>query len=175
MENNNTEIMTNSSTGEIIDAPIGPSPLDSLPTISIDDFRRDAFRGTLSRLAKNAHTHGNSDAVLHAGTQLKTEDVVNHVLTIIAAQYAYVPDDNNPSVQKRYPVVVFAEAPAYWYNLGQLGSNLIRDWAEEMGDNPDESPYLPNLNQELTDCGGVRVHFRWKQGKNRQYVAVTVA
>lgn len=171
MENN--EIMNVNENGEIIEAPISSNPLDSLATVSIDEFRTDAFRGSLSQLSAWAHEDGNSDAVLHAGQQLLTEHVVNHVLTIIAAQYAYVPDENGN--QKRYPVVVFAEAPNYWYNMGQLGSNLIRDWAAHVGDNPEENPYLPNLNQELTDCGGVRVHFRWKTGKNRPYVAITVA
>lgn len=173
MENNGIMNVLTDENGEIIEVQQSSNPLDSLPTMSIEDFRKDAFRGTLSRLAKNAHSHGNSDAVLHAGQQLKTADVVNHVLTIIAAQYAYVPDESGN--QKRYPVVVFGEAPDYWYNLGQLGSNLIADWCEEMGDDPDENPYLPNLNQELTDCGGVRVHFRMKHGKNRDYVAITVA
>lgn len=171
MENN--EIMNVNENGEIIEAQSSDNPLDALPTMSIDDFRTDAFRNSLNELAKWAHEDGDSDAVLHAGQQLKTADVVNHVLTIIAAQYAYVPDESGN--QKRYPVVVFGEAPNYWYNMGQLGSNLIAHWAEHTGDNPEENPYLPNLNQMLTDVGGVRVHFRWKQGKNRQYVAITVA
>lgn len=167
MENN----MMVTTEGEIIEST--GSPIDNLVTTSIDEFRRDAFHGTLSRLSKVAHATSNSDAILHAGTQLKTADILNHVLTIIAAQYAYVPDGDST---KRYPVVVFAEAPGYWYNMGQLGSNLIEAWVNEMGDDPEESPYLPMLNQELTDCGGVRVHFRLKKSKEgRDYVAITVA
>jgi len=169
MEN---EIMVNNATGEVIDTP-AKSPLDNLPTSSIDDFRRDAFRGNMSRLAKIAHEKGDSDVVLHAGDQLTTEQVVGHVLTIIAVQYAHVPDDNGE--QKMYPVAVFAEAPGYWYNLGQLATNMVADWAAELGDDPNEDPNLPLVNQELTDCGGVRVYFRWKQGKNRRYVSITVA
>lgn len=171
MENN--EIMNVNENGEIIDAPISENPLDVVPNVTVEQFRTDAFRGSLSQLASWAHEDGNSDAVLHGGRQLKTDHIINRVLTIIAAQYAYVPDENGR--QKRYPVVVFAEAPDYWYNMGQLGSNLIRDWAKRIGDNPEENPYLPRLNQELTDCGGVRIHFRWKQGKNRPYVAITIA
>lgn len=171
MENN--EIMVNSTTGELIDDTPSTNPLDTLPTTSIDEFRRDAFRGNINQLATWAHEDGNSDAVLHAGNQLKTEDVVNHVLTIMAVQYAHVPDRDGS--QKIYPVVVFSEAPSYWYNMGQLGSKLIEGWVNHVGDNPDENPYLPKLNQMLSDCGGVRVHFRWKQGKDRDYVAITVA
>lgn len=173
MENN--EIMVNGSTGELIDTQVSENPLDSIPTVTIEEFRNDAFRGNLNELAKWAHEDGNTDAVLHGGQQLKTEHVLGHVLTIITAQYAHVPGEGDE--QKLYPVVVFAEAPGFWYNMGQLGSKLIADWCKHTGDDPMEDPYLPNLNQMLSDCGGVRIHFRMKHSSrnNRDYVAITVA
>lgn len=173
MENN--EIMVNSTTGELIDDTPSINPLDNMPTVSIEQFRNDAFRGKLNDLAKWAHEDGNTDAVLHAGQQLKTENVLNHVLTIITVQYAHVPGQDDG--QKLYPVVVFAEAPEYWYNMGQLGSKLIADWCKHTGDDPMEDPYLPNLNQILAGSGGVRIHFRLKHSSrnNRDYVAITVA
>lgn len=174
---NENEMMTMAATGELIDSPASGNPLENLTTVSFEEFRRDAFRGTMSELAKWAHEDGNSEAVLHAGEQLTTEQVINHVLTIMATQYAYIPDEKEENGVKRYPVVVFAEAPSYWYNMGELGGNLIRDWAKRAGDDPEENPYLPNLNQMLTDCGGVRIHFRMKHSSknNRDYVSITIA
>lgn len=171
-----TEI--NTYTGEVMDtvsnAPVIP---DDYTHISVESFRQDATSGKMSRLARIAHEKGHSTSVLQAGEQLTTDEVVGKVWTIIAVSYAHVPDDDDETglSQKAYPCCVFAEAPDRWYNLGQIAGEMVNDWAAEMGDNPDESPNLPNVNNELAVCGGVRVYMRWKQGKNRRYVSLTVA
>lgn len=175
MENN--EIMVNAN-GEVIDTVenVGFIP-DTFSHISVSDMRQEAMFGKMSRLARNAHEKGHSTAALQVGNQLSTDEVVGKVWTIIAVSYARVPDEESETgyTDKLYPCVVFAEAPDYWYNLGQIASEMVADWADEMGDNSTESPNLPNVNAELASCGGVRIYMRWHQGKNRRYIRVTVA
>lgn len=176
-ENNNIAAV-DTYTGELIEN-VSASPIvpDSFSHLSVSDFRADAMTGRMSRLARNAHEKGHSTAVLQAGDQLTTDEVVGKVWTIIAASYAHVPDDKDPTgmSQKMYPCCVFAEAPSHWYNLGQIASEMVADWAAEMGDDINESPNLPGVNAELAACGGVRIFMRWKQGKDRRYISVTVA
>lgn len=150
---------------------------DTFNHISVQNFRAEAVTGKMSRLARNAHEKGHSTSILQAGDQLTTDEIVGKVWTIIAVAYAHVPDDKDPSgmSQKTYPCCVFGEAPNNWYNLGQIASEMVADWAVEMGDDPDESPNLPNVNAELATCGGIRIYMQWKQGKDRRYIRVTVA
>lgn len=150
---------------------------DNYTHLSVQQFREDATSGKMSRLARVAHEKGHSTSVLQAGDQLTTDEVVGKVWTIIAVSYAHVPDENDPSgmSKKMYPCCVFMEAPDRWYNLGQIAGEMVADWALEMEEDPEESPNLPNVNNELALCGGVRVYMQWKEGKNRKYVRVTVA
>lgn len=173
---NNEIITVDTMSGEVIEAPI-PAVLGKFANISVTEFRQDATSGRMSRLARNAHEKGHSTSVLQAGDQLKTDDVVGKVWTIISVAYAHIPDDKDPTgmSQKKYPCCVFAEATDYWYNLGQIAGEMVADWAVEMGDDPETSPNLPKVNQELATCGGVRIFMRWKKGKDRDYVSVTVA
>lgn len=175
MENN--EIMVTEN-GEVIDTVQSVNFVpDTFSHISVNDMRQEAMSGKMSRLARNAHEKGHSTAALQVGTQLSTDEVVGKVWTIIAVSYAHIPDENSETgyTDKLYPCVVFAEAPDYWYNLGQIASEMVADWAAEMEDDPEESPNLPNVNAELASCGGVRIYMQWKQGKNRRYIRVTVA
>lgn len=173
---NNEIISVDTVSGEVIDT-LAPAPTSMFGNISVSAFRQDATSGHMSRLARNAHEKGHSTSVLQAGDQLKTDDVVGKVWTIIAVAYANVPDDKDPTgmSQKKYPCCVFAEATDYWYNLGQIAGEMVADWAVEMGDDPEVSPNLPKVNAELAGCGGVRIFMRWKKGKDRDYVSVTVA
>lgn len=174
--NDNEMVVANS--GEIIEAVEQANFIpDMYSHISVSDFRREAVSGKMSRLARNAHERGHSTSVLQAGDQLFTDEVVGKVWTIIAVSYAHIPDENDETglSKKMYPCVVFAEAPDRWYNLGQIASEMVVDWADEMGDNIEDAPNLPNVNAELAACGGVRIYMQWKDGKNRRYVRVTVA
>ena len=157
----------------------------------------EVARKSGSRLGKLAQARGYSDTPFHAGNQLSTNDVVGHILTIEHVAYANVPavdNDGNPvymvdangvailddagdpiQARKQFPVMTFHEAPGYWLNCGQIASAMIADWAADVGDDPTVDPMLPNLNQELEECGGVAINFQWKDGKNRRYVKVIVA
>lgn len=171
------EIMVTAE-GEVIEAVQSAAFIpDSYSHISVNDFRQEAVAGKMSRLARNAHEKGHSTSVLQAGDQLTTDEIVGKVWTIIGVAYAHIPDENDETgmSKKMYPCVVFGEAPDRWYNLGQIAGEMVADWADEMGDDIEEAPNLPNVNAELASCGGVRIYMQWKQGKNRRYIRVTVA
>lgn len=174
------------------------SPLAVLPTADIEQFRADSMTATASRLVRRSRMTGKTDSVLHLGNQLTTNDVVGHVLTITRVGFASVPatdNDGNPvfetddngavilsddgtevQAMSVFPVCWFAEAPNWWYNGGQLLLENIREWADEVGDDITDF-MLPKVNAELTECGGIRAYFAWKESKknNRKYVSMILA
>lgn len=155
------------------------SALASIPTQSLADFQQESYVSTGSRLTNAARNAGKTDTVLHLGNQIKTEDVINHVLTISHVGYAYAPmkdpagnpvfdsDVDGVAVQKmsRFPVCHFTEAPGWWYNGGKMLDGIISAWADEMGEDP-TSDNLPLINAELEACGGVKAFFAWKDKRD---------
>ncbi len=171
MEENN--LITVDTNGEIVNT--GMTLLGDLPTMSLEDAQRDVFSSTPNRLTLSAQRKGVTDTLMHIGQQLKSEDVANHVLTIIRVAYATIPAvdmNNNPiygedGKQKNavYPVCHFAEAPGYWYNGGTMLKKIIEAWAEEVGDDQSD-PNLPTVNAEIASLGGVRAYFDWKKKRD---------
>lgn len=187
-ENENALIVTDEN-GELLSAvpQSGSALLGSMPTTSLADFQRDAFMSAPNRFAQIAARKGTSDTLMHIGNQLKSEDIANHVLTIIRVAYATIPatdisghpvyDENGNQKTATYPVAHFAEAPGYWYNGGTMLKKNIEAWAEDMGDDQTD-PNLPILNQALAECGGVRAFFTWKNkrdGSGQRYMNMIFA
>lgn len=170
--------------------------LDNLPAQDLMQFRRESLLRTPSKYTKRAQINGHTDTVGHIGIQLSTNDIVGKVLTINSLCRAEVPlldrngnpvpavfedgttrvDDNGEIVYETsvFPIVTFTEAPGYWYNGGTMLSNVIADWCEESGDEPDSFTF-PKLNADLQEIGGIPVYFQWKQGKNNTYVNMILA
>jgi len=184
MENNNTELMdvTNGmvavdANGEIIAAsPLtGSAILGTIPTTSLADFQTSVYAATPNRFTLASMRKGTTDTLMHIGNQLKSEDVANHVLTIIRVAYASIPatdisgnpvyDENGNQRTATYPVCHFAEAPGYWYNGGAMLKKNIDVWADEVGDDQSD-PNLPILNAELATMGGIRAFFAWKNKRD---------
>lgn len=172
--------------------------LANIPQTSLAEFQAAAFSTPANRLSARSMRAGKTDTVLHIGTQLRTEDIVGHALTIIRVGFASLPatnekgepvpkvdengtvitDENGIPVQETslFPICHFAEAPGYWYNGGQLLKENIMEWADETGD--DLSDYnLPNTNAALQELGGIRCFFSWGESKRtgRRYVKMILA
>ena len=170
-----------------------------LPTTSLEEFQKSALSNSGNRLAALSVRAGKTDTVMHIGTQIRTDELVGHALTIVRVGFAALPatnpsddspvyetdddgnilcDENGEPVQaiSMYPICHFKEAPGYWYNGGKLMAENVRIWAEECGD--DLSDYnLPNTNMELEKLGGIKCYFTWKESRKtgRKYVSMIVA
>lgn len=169
--------------------------LANIPTANLTAFQESVYNRPLSRLGKRSHAAGKSDTALHIGTQLLSEDIVGHPLTIIRVGFASIPqtdengnpvykqangkiltDENGDPVQETsvYPICHFSELPGYWYNGGMMLKDNILEWAEEMGDDTDDFS-LPLVNEELRESGGIPVFFMMKVSKaGRKYVNMVV-
>lgn len=170
----------------------------AMPSASLDDFRKEALAtaesGNVNFLTKRSQRDGKTDTVMHVGEQIKSDMIVGHVLTITRVGHAAVPatdnngrpiyskdengnvetDDNGEPIQlvSVFPVCHFKEAPGCWYNGGKLLQDNIESWADEVGDDPDDF-YLPKLNKALSEVGGIRAYFEWKDkrdGSGQRYV-----
>lgn len=175
----------------------------SIATTSIDDFRKEALSiaesGAVNVLTRRSQRDGKTDTVMHVGEQIKTDMIVGHVLTIIRVGHAAVPatdakgnplyvtdsngvvevdTDGNPvQAISIFPVCHFVEAPGCWYNGGKLLQDNIDSWADEVGDDPTDF-YLPKLNAVLSEIGGIRAFFDWKDkkdGSGQRYVNMILA
>ncbi len=174
--NENAMIVTDEN-GEVLPvvSQTGSALLGSMPTTSLADFQRDAFMATPNRFAQISARKGVSDSVMHIGNQLRSEDIADHVLTIVRVAFATIPamdisghpiyDENGNQKTATYPVAHFAEAPGYWYNGGTMLRKNIEAWAEDMGEDLSD-PNLPVLNAALAECGGVRAFFTWKNKRD---------
>lgn len=151
------------------------NPLALLPTGTLEDFQQQVFAAEPNRLTMASLKAGTTDTLMHAGAQLSSENVANHVLTIIRVAYAVVPatdangkpiyDEYGAQKKARYPVCHFREAPGYWYNGGAMLQKNIEAWCAEVGDDMTD-PNLPTLNTVLDELGGVRAYFVWKNKKD---------
>lgn len=185
-------------------ATVNPADLFSaMPSASLDDFRKEALAiaesGNVNILTRRSQKDGKTDTVMHVGEQIKTEMIVGHVLTIIRVGHAavpatdnkgnpiYVTDENGAVITNEngepmqavsvFPVCHFKEAPGCWYNGGTLLQDNIVSWADEVGDDPDDF-YLPKLNAVLSEIGGIRAYFEWKDkkdGSGQRYVNMILA
>lgn len=174
--------------------------LASLPNVSLAEFQVSALAGSMNPLAQLSAKAGKSDTVMHIGTQLKSEEIVGHALTIIRVGFAALPvtnpdtdeivyqvdengevicdDDGYPLPEMSvYPICHFKEAPGYWYNGGKLLKENIMVWADACGDDPDDDYNLPNTNAKLTEIGGIRCFFAWGESRKtgRKYMKMIVA
>lgn len=173
--------------------------LANLPTTSLEAFQSSMFSAAPNKLAQLSQLAGTSDTVLHVGSQLTSQDVAGHALTIIRVGLASVPATNikgNPvyatdengevvtdatgqPVQAHdiYPVCRFKEAPEYFYNGGAMLQKNIEVWAKEVGD--DLNDYnLPKVNKTLEEIGGVHAYFAWKEkrdGSGQKYMNMILA
>lgn len=157
------------------------SALASIPTQSLAEFQREVYTSKVSRLTMRARNDGKTDTPLHIGHQIKTDDVIGHILTIVHVGYGYAPmtdnkgnpifeenpDENGVAVQKmsRFPVIHFAEAPGWWYNGGAIFDGILDSWIAEVGDDKNND-ILPLVNTELEVCGGVKAYFDWKDKRD---------
>lgn len=164
----------------------GSALLSQIPTTSLGDFQRDVFGATPNKLTLASMRKGTTDTVMHVGLQLKSEDLANHVLTIIRVAFAAIPatadgqpvyDENGNQRMSLYPVCHFAEAPGYWYNGGSMLKKNIEAWADEVGDDMSD-PTLPLVNQALSEIGGIRAFFAWKEKRDssgQRYMNIILA
>lgn len=175
----------------------------AMPRASIADFRDNAIsraeRGEVNFLTRRSQRDGKTDTVMHIGTQIPTDLIVGHVLTISRVGHAAVPatdnagnpiydvdengepvlDANGEPVQQIsvFPVCWFKEAPDCWYNGGKLLQDNIVSWADETGDDPDDF-YLPRVNAAIKEVGGIPAYFEWKDKQDRsgqRYVNMILA
>lgn len=192
-----TEITTATATAAYVED--SPLSLNDIPTTSLAEFQQKAFMEPVNRLAAIIQRAGKSDTVLHVGKQIRSEDVAGKILTIVRVGYGMAPandmqgnpiwelnedgsvkvDENGTAVQKmsRFPVCHFKEAPGWWYNGGTMLDGIIQSLVEECGDEPDDMS-LPNVNAALSEVGGLRAYFDWKDSsKNRgqKYMNIIVA
>ena len=169
-------------------------------TMTLDQFQNEAFFNKPSPFAALSIAAGKSDSVMHIGTQLRTEEIVGHALTIIRVGMASLPatdpdsgepiyeqnedgspacDENGEPIQKYtvFPVCHFKEAPGYWYNGGQLLKENIKEWADFCGDDLNTDPMLTNTNRQLQELGGVKAYFSWGESRRtgRKYVRMILA
>ena len=185
-------------------ATVNPMEIFSaMPTAPLDDFRKEALSiaesGNVNFLTRRSQRDGKTDTVMHVGEQIKSDMIVGHVLTIIRVGHASVPattndgkplyvtdangvtvlNENGEPIQavSTFPVCHFKEAPGCWYNGGKLLQDNIDSWADEVGDDPNDF-YLPKLNAALTEIGGIRAYFEWKDKKDnsgQRYVNMILA
>ena len=173
--------------------------LANLPNVSLAEFQQSALSGSMNPLAALSAKAGKSDTVMHIGTQLRSEDIAGHALTIVRVGFAALPvvdpDTDEPVYQcdengealcdeaghpiqaiSVYPICHFAEAPGYWYNGGKLLKENIKIWADACGD--DMNDYnLPNTNAKLAEIGGIKCFFAWGESRKsgRKYMKMIVA
>ena len=98
--------------------------------------------------------------------QLKTEELIGQTVTVIAFDFANITDKGET---KTFPVLVFKEYPAHYYNGGFLLQKLCIAWASMYGGDPDAA------SAELEASGGVTLKFRntkTKTGNNLTSVDV---
>ena len=185
-------------------ATVNPMEIFSaMPKATLDEFRSEALSiaesGNVNFLTRRSQRDGKTDTVMHVGEQIKSDMIVGHVLTIIRVGHASVPattndgkplyitdangvtilDENGDPIQavSTFPVCHFKEAPGCWYNGGKLLQDNIDSWADEVGDDPNDF-YLPKLNAALTEIGGIRAYFEWKDKKDnsgQRYVNMILA
>lgn len=170
-----TEIITADSTAV--------STLSAVPTVAVADFQREMYNAPVNRLAERLRKDGKVDTVLHAGFQIKTEELNGKVLTIVHLGYSTAPsttmsgepifrkdkdgniitDENGVAIQEMsvFPVAHFAEAPGWWWNGGTMLAGVIDSLRAECGDEPGDM-LCPKLNAELDSIGGLRAYFSWK-------------
>ncbi len=164
----------------------GSSVLASMPTQTLSDFQAQVFDLVPNQLVRASLNDGNTDILFHVGQQLRSEDVVNHILTIIRVAFASitrmkdgqpVTNESGEIIVDRYPVCHFSEAPGFWYNGGSMLKKNIESWAKEVGDDMSD-PYLPRVNAVLSEVGGVRAFFAWKNKQDnsgQRYVNIILA
>lgn len=124
-----------------------------------------------SKWGKISAAAGTIESVLAAGKQLKTEEIVNEVLTIDRAEFRDAVDEAT-GVCSTFPIVTFMEYPGSYYNAGTLLQKNVEAWASVAGDNPEEDKTLPNLNEEFQREGGPQIIIYRKEGK--RYYSVYV-
>lgn len=177
--------------------------LSSVPLSSLEDFRSEALTaaesGKVNILTRRSQLDGKTDTVMHIGEQITSDMIVGHALTIVRVGHAAVPatdgtgkpvyvtdsngnvktDDNGEPVQavSVFPVCHFKEAPGCWYNGGRLLQDNIISWADQCGDDPNDF-YLPKINAVISEIGGLRAYFEWKNkkdGSGQRYVNIIFA
>lgn len=158
METNNTEIsVVNEETGV----------LASLPTMDVASFQESTFNTPVNWLTGALQRDGKTDTAMHIGNQLKSEDIVGHVLTIVRVGFAHFKDKDDGLI-KRVPVLHFKEAPGYWYNAaGVMFKGAIETLCRET--NCDiENDMLPELNDAISQLpnAGLRAFFSWKDKRD---------
>ena len=175
----------------------------AMGTTSLAGFRDAAIeraeRGEVNFLTRRSQKDGKTDTVMHIGSQITSDMIVGHALTIVRVGHASVPatdqqgnpiyvtgengeivaDENGDPVQaiSTFPVCWFREAKDCWYNGGKLLQDNIDSWADECGDDPNDF-YLPKINAALKDIGGIQAYFEWKDKQDRsgqRYVNMILA
>lgn len=124
-----------------------------------------------SKWGKISAAAGTIESVLAAGKQLKTEEIVNTVLTVDRLEFREAVDDTTGS-RNTFPIMTFSEYPGCYYNAGTLLQKNVEAWAASAGDNPEEDKTLPNLNEEFEQEGGPQIIIYKKEGK--RYYSVYV-
>jgi len=124
-----------------------------------------------SKWGKISAAAGTIESVLAAGKQLKTEEIVNEVLTVDRVEFRDALDENTGE-HNTFPIVTFVEYPECYYNAGTLLQQNVEAWAASAGDNPEEDKTLPNLNEEFQNDGGPQIIIYKKEGK--RYYSVYV-
>ncbi len=102
--------------------------------------------------------------------KLETDEVVGQDLTIIAFDFAPKFDSEGNRVadpetgeQDTFGVVVFAEYPDRYYNVGTVFTKVCKNWAEGFSGDAEAA------SSALEKSGGVKVRFnmtRTKKGNN---------
>lgn len=175
----------------------------SMPQTSLTGFRDAAIEraenGEVNFLTRRSQRDGKTDTVMHIGSQITSDMIVGHALTIIRVGHASVPatdtqgnpiydvdengeirkDENGEPVQiiSKFPVCWFKEAKNCWYNGGKLLQDNINSWADEVGDDPNDF-YLPKINAAIKEVGGIPAYFEWKDKQDRsgqRYVNMILA
>lgn len=190
------------STNELMN--VNPTEIfAAMPQTSLAEFRDDAIeraeRGEMNFLTRRSQRDGKTDTVMHIGSQITSDMIVGHALTIIRVGHASVPatdnngkpiyvtdedgnvinDENGDPIQliSKFPVCWFKEARNCWYNGGRLLQDNINSWADEVGDDPNDF-YLPKINAALKEIGGIPAYFEWKDKQDRsgqRYVNMILA
>lgn len=124
-----------------------------------------------SKWGKISAAAGTIESVLAAGKQLKTEEIVNEVLTIDRVEFRDAVDETTGQFNT-FPIVTFVEYEGCYYNAGTLLQKNVEAWAIAAGDNPLEDKTLPNLNEEFQREGGPQIIVYRKEGK--RYYSVYV-
>lgn len=167
--------------------------------MSMEEFERISLQSNENRLLRRARSEGTLDTALHNGNQIRTEDIIGKVLTLVQTGYAFAPakdnagnpiyelnengdprtDENGVAIQamSKFPVMKFAEAPGWWYNGGYRFMQILESFAREV-DEDLEDTMLPKINAAIAECGGIRCAFKWKDSttnRGQRYVDIMMA